>query len=166
MPEEHSEFTNLRLEAVEADKTEKEGPLDGPLSPEQIALVQVIQRRFSHSGPLPSPETLAAYEKVLPGAAERIVRMAETQSSHRHKMESAVILGNVRAQSLGMWFAFLLALAGILGGLYLALHGHSLTGFGTLFFSLAALVGTFVLGKREQRKELQEKQSLDSNDES
>lgn len=30
-----------------------------------------------HSGPLPAPQTLAGYESVLPGSAERILVMAE-----------------------------------------------------------------------------------------
>lgn len=35
------------------------------------------QRIVSRSGPLPDPEDLAGFERVLPGCAERIVRMAE-----------------------------------------------------------------------------------------
>ncbi|MCL2749250.1 MAG: DUF2335 domain-containing protein [Alphaproteobacteria bacterium] len=34
--------------------------------------------RVTHSGPLPAPQTLAGYEQILPGAAERIFKMAET----------------------------------------------------------------------------------------
>ncbi len=39
------------------------------------------------SGPLPPPEMLAQYEEILPGAAERILSMAERQAEHRQKME-------------------------------------------------------------------------------
>jgi uncharacterized membrane protein len=85
--------------------------------------------------------------------------MAESQSTHRQAIEKAVILGNVSAQTRGVWFAFLLALTGILAGFYLELHGHRLTGFGFFLTSLAALVGTFVFGRLDQRKERQEKQS-------
>lgn len=41
-----------------------------------------------HSGPLPDPSTLAAYERMHPGTAERIIQMAERQQSHRMQLES------------------------------------------------------------------------------
>lgn len=44
---------------------------------EQVSLVE------SHSGPLPSPKDLAAYERVSPGIADRIVQMAEAEQQLR-----------------------------------------------------------------------------------
>ena len=44
---------------------------------EQVSLVE------SHSGPLPSPRDLEAYESVSAGIAGRIVRMAETEQQLR-----------------------------------------------------------------------------------
>lgn len=41
----------------------------------------------SYSGPLPPAKELAEYEKVLPGAAERIVAMAEGFAAHRQDLE-------------------------------------------------------------------------------
>lgn len=38
-----------------------------------------------YSGPIPSANELKKYEDVLPGAAERIIAMAENQSRHRQK---------------------------------------------------------------------------------
>ena len=35
------------------------------------------------SGPLPDPQNLQRYEQILPGSAERIMAMAETQLAHR-----------------------------------------------------------------------------------
>jgi hypothetical protein len=45
------------------------------------------------------------------------------------------------------------------GRLLFDLHGHRLTGFGFFLTSLAALTGTFVFGRLDQRNERQEKQS-------
>ena len=42
-----------------------------------------------HSGPLPAPWTLAGYEEVTSGAAERIIVMAEKQQEHGHTMQKA-----------------------------------------------------------------------------
>jgi len=85
--------------------------------------------------------------------------MAESQSRHRQDMEKVVILGNVSAQSRGVWLAFILALTGMLLGFGLELLGHRLTGFASFFSSLAALVGTFVFGRLEQRREREQNQS-------
>ena len=42
---------------------------------------------FAYSGPLPTPETLAAYGQAIPGAAERILSMAEDEQAHRQAMD-------------------------------------------------------------------------------
>ena len=69
-----------------------------------------------HMGPLPPPEMLDGYERTLPGTAERILSMAEKQQDHRQMIEKAVIVGNLRDQRLGVVFAFLLGLTGIVCG--------------------------------------------------
>ena len=40
-----------------------------------------------HSGPLPHPSTLEGYEVICPGAADRIISMAEEALRHRNEME-------------------------------------------------------------------------------
>lgn len=42
-----------------------------------------------HAGPLPSPATLDQYERVVPGLADRIVSMAESEASHTRRLQSA-----------------------------------------------------------------------------
>jgi uncharacterized membrane protein len=39
------------------------------------------------SGPLPPPSELQEFEKISPGAAARIIEMAEREQAHRHRME-------------------------------------------------------------------------------
>ena len=41
----------------------------------------VVSRQFS--GPIPPPETMAKYENIVLGAAERILKMAENEASTR-----------------------------------------------------------------------------------
>ncbi len=55
---------------------------------EEAASPATLMTEFTAlSGPLPPPEMLAQYEEILPGAAERILSMAERQAEHRQKME-------------------------------------------------------------------------------
>lgn len=44
-------------------------------------------RVTAHAGPMPAPDTLDGYERVLPGSAERILRMAEKQQEGRLQLE-------------------------------------------------------------------------------
>ena len=39
-----------------------------------------------HQGPLPTPESLLRYDKVCPGAADRIIRMAEKEQDNIHEI--------------------------------------------------------------------------------
>lgn len=52
-------------------------------------------QEVSYAGPIPPPAMLARYNEVLPGAAERILKMAEEQSSHRQYLEKAVVNSDI-----------------------------------------------------------------------
>lgn len=55
-----------------------------------VKIVATMVQRI-HSGPLPAPETYAQYNEIHPGAAERILKMAEKEQSHRHRSEDRII---------------------------------------------------------------------------
>lgn len=50
----------------------------------------------AHAGPLPAPETLGGYEEILPGAAERILRMAEREQESRVTLEHRQLEADIR----------------------------------------------------------------------
>ena len=52
----------------------------------------VAERTEKFEGPLPSPEILEKYNVIVPGAAERILKMAEDQASLRQNHELEVTL--------------------------------------------------------------------------
>ena len=52
----------------------------------------------SFAGPLPPPATLAAYNAIVPDAAERILKMAEAQALHRHQLEATAIRAQMRGK--------------------------------------------------------------------
>lgn len=69
-----------------------------------------------HSGPLPDPETLKAYDLVNPTFAERIVAMAEGDARHVQRLERRaqwmLFAENIGSRILGLVFAlFLLVVA-------------------------------------------------------
>ena len=108
-------------------------------------------------GPLPPPEMLAQYDSALPGAAERILSMAERQMEHRHGMERSVMDGNNERARLGLKLGFALALVAVVGSMVLIWLGRDLTGLVAFIAALATLVGVFVYQVKERKKELDAK---------
>src|SRR5215208_5666614 len=60
-------------------------------------------------GPLPPPEILARYNDAVPGAAERLIQMAERNQDHRQKLETEVIPARARSETRGQVFGFIIA---------------------------------------------------------
>lgn len=57
-----------------------------------------IQKSLMYSGPLPPSTEFASYEDILPGAAERILTLAESETKHRHKTEDKLVSISGRGQ--------------------------------------------------------------------
>lgn len=68
-------------------------------------VIHQVFREIEFSGPMPPPNILNGYEKILPGAADRILSMAETQSKHRQLMEKKMIEAEARDGLLGYCLA-------------------------------------------------------------
>ena len=113
---------------------------------------------MAHAGPLPHPALLEAYERIVPGGAERIFRQFEMQAAHRQTVEKIVIRSNSFVQIFGALSAFLLGMTGIAGGLYLVLQGRSVEGLSAFLAALASLLGVYVYGKRTQMAEREDKE--------
>lgn len=96
------------------------------------------------SGPLPPPAALEQFERSAPGAADRILGMAEREEDHRHSQESAMLRSDVQARTRGQWMAFLVALVIIIGGIWLIYKGKQWEGLVAVLTPLATLVGIFV----------------------
>ncbi|MBI3941216.1 MAG: DUF2335 domain-containing protein [Acidobacteria bacterium] len=123
-----------------------------------VSLTHTQQLTFS--GPLPPPSMLLKYNEVFPGCGERIVAMAESQSNHRQDIEKSVVKSNIRNESRGQLFAFLLALAAIIGGFFLVAIGKDVAGLSIIITDAAVLAGTFIYKRVSQRKELAAKRQV------
>jgi uncharacterized membrane protein len=120
----------------------------------------ISHAELTYRGPLPLPQHLEKYEDVCPGAADRIIAMAEGQAKHRQEMENTVIRANGRNSTLGVVIGGGVAVLAIVCGTHIIESGYELSGYITMFGSLSVLVGVFVYGKRANRKELIEKQKI------
>jgi uncharacterized membrane protein len=154
---EASESKNERLacEALEALPEEERIDLvtaqilNNPEILESPELKAVMVRR--HTGPLPAPEDFRAYEKVLPGASDRIVAMAETSLAAQLKrmdISAEEMRLGFHEAARGQVYAFVLALVCLLIGGYLVQGGQQISG--TIFggVGLGAIIYTIIQGKR------------------
>ncbi len=120
----------------------------------KVVLAEISQ---SFSGPLPPPDILRQFDEVVPGAAERIIKMAEEQSAHRRELEKKVISSDIARSKWGQFLGFVIAIAGLAVSAIVAIYGNALVsgiiGVGTL----ASLVGVFMYGSRNRSKEREEK---------
>jgi uncharacterized membrane protein len=105
----------------------------------------------------PSPEELAQYDAILPGAADRLLKTYESQVSHRQYLERIAVESGIRARTAGLAAGFTVALAFLVASVYLIATGREIAGtiIGTV--DLVALVSVFVLGRNMQRAEREEK---------
>jgi uncharacterized membrane protein len=69
----------------------------------------------SYEGPLPRSREFAGYEQVLPGAADRILAMAEKESEHRRENDNKLVSASVKYSGRGQVFAFIISLISITG---------------------------------------------------
>ena len=113
---------------------------------------ELLVRAQQFSGPIPHPEILELYNKVVPGAAERILCKFEAQTEHRIKIESQTVSTANLKEILGIVFGFVITMTTIIGGIYVALEGRTFLGGSLSFAGLALIVYAFVTGRRMNKE--------------
>ncbi|MCK6602348.1 MAG: DUF2335 domain-containing protein [Bacteroidetes bacterium] len=119
------------------------------------AIVVSVQKVTS--GPLPNPDDLVRYNEIIPNGADRIMKMAETQLSHRIKQENKVISSQVGQSYLGQIFAFVIGTTTILSGAYCILSGYEFAGSFLGTAGLLGLVTAFIQGRQKNRQNIESK---------
>ena len=90
-----------------------------------VVNLSVMQaRREVFSGPMPHPDHFGKYEEILPGAAERILTMAEKEQSHRHTQSSKLTSTETLNRTLATIFGGLLGVALVGGGIFCVAIGQ------------------------------------------
>ena len=83
----------------------------------------ILIRAGSFSGPLPPPEMIEVYERIYPGATDRIIGLTENQQEHRHQWESDELKARNDAVIRGQWFGFVLSIASLAASVFLGYMG-------------------------------------------
>lgn len=148
-----------------ADLPAKSRPQHDSNQNNQQAKAQYLAEFHTHSGPLPSPAVLNQYDQIVPGAAERIISMAEEQMRHRHSLEKKAIESEIADSRLGLHYGLIIGLASVIGGAICIIFGHEIGGSIIGGAGLSGLVGVFVYGTNQRRKERESRWKMEQKQE-
>lgn len=127
---------------------------------EQVKQVVVEAIRSEFSGPMPPPNILSGYEEILPGAADRILSMAERQSMHRQTLEEKMVKAESRDSLLGVLFAFLLGFGCIVAAVIMTIavpeNAGAMSGAALGITGIGAIITTFIKSTRRDYKRRQD----------
>lgn len=126
------------------------------LSQEAVSVTQEFTVS-AFSGPIPPADVLARYEAVCPGAADRIIGMAERQSRHRQEMERAALVIESDASKRGTHCGLAACLAALAVAALLGYWDQPWAAGSVVVVDIVGLVGVFVYGNRSRRQERIEK---------
>ncbi|MDO8505026.1 MAG: DUF2335 domain-containing protein [bacterium] len=110
------------------------------------------QKAEMFSGPIPQPEIIEKYEKILPGAAKEIFGNWGKQVTHRHHIEKVVVWSDSIKSVGGLILGFIVVMGAIGGGVYTALKGQILFGGGLSLAGLAMLATAFISNRKAKQQ--------------
>jgi uncharacterized membrane protein len=141
--------------------------LPAPLSdvfsqkPDAPHILQIQATLLAQSlGPFPHPDMLARFEQIVPGSAAKIIKMAESQTSHRQSLEKAVVLADVQKSWYGLLCGLIIGMTGIIGTVVLGIFGQPVLGGVLGSSTLVSLVSVFVIGRKKMEAERMEKAKI------
>ncbi len=118
----------------------------------------VVTEAFS--GPLPPPDALERYNSIAPGAADRIITMAEEETTHRRKLEQDIVHNGYEEAKRGQIFALFIGALGIIAGATVSVLGAQWAGAVIGGSTVMGLVSVFILGREANRSHQQDKTRL------
>ncbi len=119
-----------------------------------IEIHQISATTFS--GPLPPPEIMQGYDQIVPGAADRIITIFESEVSHRQKMEEKQLDADIKDKKVehtltfsGMLFGLIVSISLITVGGFLIYHDKAVAGYFVCISSMAGIIAAFLSGKKK-----------------
>ena len=122
---------------------------------QSVSLGMQASRSELWHGPIPPPQTLEKYENILPGAADRILQLAEDEAQFRrvqseqiNKALAADMIAYRKEVSRGQLCGLSVALGGLIASLIAAYLGATAIGVTVGGTCLVGLVTAFLGSRR------------------
>jgi uncharacterized membrane protein len=97
---------------------------------------------------MPPPAILQGYEEIVPGAAERILAMAESDTKkHQHAIEFAALAAAEGEVKRGQWFGFLIGGLALLCSILALFIGSPTVAAIIGGTTVIGLVSVFIIGR-------------------
>ena len=112
-----------------------------------------VSEEHHFSGPLPRPEDLAKYDQIVPGAAARIIQMAETEMAHRHDNENKLSKSVIWTTAMSIIFAFLSVVMLSFLCFYAIYKGYPTVAASIAVGAIAAVAGVFLYKSSKKEKD-------------
>jgi len=122
---------------------------DNSPRPKEVQEVQVVQEAYS--GPLPHPAILQQYNKIVPGAAERILEMAEQNAKHRRNLQFAALKAQKSEIRIGQLFGFGIGISALSTSIVAMYFGFPAVAGIIGGTTVVGLVTVFVIGRSSSR---------------
>jgi uncharacterized membrane protein len=107
----------------------------------------VVSHQFS--GPIPPPDALEKYDRIIPGAAERILSMAENEAASRQRNDEKLINNIVRSSFLGIFLAFASVILLSLLAYYALINDYPVVASGIVVV-IASVAGVFIFFRNKR----------------
>lgn len=102
------------------------------------------------SGPVPHPSILQGYDNVVPGAAERILQMAEQDAVHQREVEKLIITETAAEVKRGQVFGLIIGVSAFISSIIAILLGAQTTASIIGGTTVVGLVAVFITGRSKQ----------------
>ena len=109
-----------------------------------------------YQGPIPPPDFLRKYEEIVPGAANRILTMAESNNTHLIQHQAELLLAHKKesqyvfvSKLLGQFFGFVLFIIALIFCGFLVIHGKSLEAIGGFISIVSGFVVAYIYGHKK-----------------
>lgn len=114
-----------------------------------------LTMRSEYRGPLPAPRDFREYEQAYPGAADRILTMAEKEGDSRRDRQGKSLDADIVLAKRGQLIAACgFGLVAVLGAALLY-AGINIVGYGLLITDLVALLGGSIWNRVEETRQRQ-----------
>ena len=107
------------------------------------APVTVVSWQAEVNAVLPPPQAIEAYERSIENAGERLLRLVESETAHRHELERKIVSSDLFRANLGLIAGILMAVGVSSASLAAIFQGKQIVGVIGIGATAALIGGAF-----------------------
>jgi uncharacterized membrane protein len=97
---------------------------------------------------LPTANEFIKYESALPGAADRILKIAEKEAEHRHENEDKIITESLKLSTRGLNFSFIISVLSLIAVGMSVFLSQPAAAIAPAIIAITGLASTFINRKK------------------